>query len=899
MRRDSIGIKLGVAFGFLIAILMGVAWLGLRQMGQVKADWDQILNQGLTKLDMAHQAVMYVNSNYRMTISLVLMEHKEPSDVAWYPPRRDENREKVDSAKKKIREVASSEEERKLLDEIDEASIPARNDVSKLVDLLSRPGKPGGPKARAVMEQETIPTLNRYRESWLAFIRYEEAEVDRAKKQSEANYASTIRLSVSLILLAIGVAIGIAVFATRGLSRHIQQRDATKLAIRRLNEDLEKKVAERTEDLGRTVEALKEEAIERRAREEDYRRLAAIVECSDDAVIGATLDGIVTDWNAGAERMFGYARNEMIGKPIAQIIPTERRHEFLEGKAKLLKGESVVRLESVRLRKDGKPFHVAIAISPIIDSDGRIMGGAGILRDITERKFMEDALRRSEASYRSFVENAPFGILRTTLDGQIVQANPALVEMLGYDSEEEVLRLRMSTDVYLHPEEREEATLWCRKQDAVQGIEVEWKHKSGRPFTIRCAAHVVKDNEGGVEFLEGFVEDISERRAMEQQLRQAQKMEAVGRLAGGIAHDFNNLLGVIIGYGDLALEQANPSSPLHQSVEQVRKAAGKASTLTRQLLAFSRQQVLEVKVLDLNMVVAEMGKMLPRLLGEDIHLEIVLCPVLGRVKADQGQIEQVIMNLAVNARDAMPEGGRLLIQTGNASARDATVLKRPPMAPGEYVMMSVTDTGMGMDPQTQAHIFEPFFTTKEVGKGTGLGLATVYGFMKQSGGYVFVDSEPGAGSTFTIYLPKVQEETKAPAPAEAAPSRRAAETILLVEDEESLRTLTRNLLVDGGYKVLEVSDGNEAIEVARTYEGPIHLLLTDMVMPGMNGQTVAEKLIALRPGTRVVYMSGYTGFSAEGLADLNAMVIPKPFTRGILLNKLREALNLEEKTNPA
>jgi PAS domain S-box-containing protein len=509
---------------------------------------------------------------------------------------------------------------------------------------------------------------------------------------------------------------------------------------------------------------------------------------------------------------------------------------------------------------------------------------------------MEDALRRSEASYRSLVQNAPFGILKATLGGRILQANPALVRMLGYASEEEVLNLDMANDVYRRPEEREGAMAWTRTQNSGQGIELEFKRKEDSTFSVRCDIHMVRDAQGQPEFLESFIEDVTERRDLEVQLRQRQKMEAIGLLAGGVAHDFNNLLGVISGYAELVAEQVDPGSKTFVSVEQIRKAADRAAALTRQLLAFSRQQVLETKILDINLIVEEMAKMLPRLLGEDIELQSRLSAGIGEVKADQGQIEQVIMNLAVNARDAMPGGGRLLISTEQIFMDSDQALKRSPMIPGSYILLSVSDTGTGMDRQTQAHIFEPFFTTKERGRGTGLGLATVYGFVKQIGGYVWVESAPGAGSTFSIYLPVTDETVRkgSPQPAAAA-SGCGSGTILLVEDEESLRVLTRNVLQQEGYTVLEAGNGAEAVAVAQAAGRPIDLLLTDMVMPGMNGRAVAERVGRLYPDIKVVYMSGYTGFSTRESASFNAVIIAKPFTRQVLLQKMREAMEFEQK----
>ncbi len=388
--------------------------------------------------------------------------------------------------------------------------------------------------------------------------------------------------------------------------------------------------------------------------------------------------------------------------------------------------------------------------------------------------------------------------------------------------------------------------------------------------------------------------DVTERRALENQFRQAQKMEAGGRLSGGIAHDFNNILGVIIGYSEILLERTAKSDERYGYSEEILTSAGRAASLTRQLLAFSRQQVLELRVLDLNTVIADTEKMLRRLIGEDIELCTTLEPNLPWVKADQGQIEQVILNLAVNARDAMPSGGKLALRTENVvltrdAHRDSYVV-----AAGRYVLLSVKDSGTGMPPAIQAQIFEPFFTTKEKGKGTGLGLATVYGVVKQSGGYIEVESEIGLGAEFKIYLPQAE----GPLEPEVSQGARielpgGQETILLVEDESALRTMTRSILQNFGYTVLEANDGAQAAAISAQYDGVIHLMLTDVIMPGINGRDLAVQVSAARPAIKIVYMSGYTGqVPGHGVLPAGSHFLPKPFTRESLVHKLREALNI-------
>ena len=388
--------------------------------------------------------------------------------------------------------------------------------------------------------------------------------------------------------------------------------------------------------------------------------------------------------------------------------------------------------------------------------------------------------------------------------------------------------------------------------------------------------------------------EITERKQLQEQLVRLQKMEAIGRLAGGLAHDFNNLLTVIGGYSDLLLSDLDPGNPLHRHAAAINNAAARATALTRQLLAFSRKQLLQLKVLDLNAVVATMEPMLRRLIGEDIMLVVGLAPALGRVKADPGQLEQVLLNLVVNARDAMPQGGTLTIETTNVEGDELVAHHHGSVPPGSYVKLAVHDTGVGMDAATRSHLFEPFFTTKAPGQGTGLGLSTVYGIITQSEGHIEVDSEPAQGATFTIYLPRVEEAIEAGQHDRTRPETpRGRETVLLVEDEASVRGITRTMLELHGYRVLEAGSGEEALQICKRQEGPVQLLLTDVVMPGMSGPEVAQRLTRLRPEMKVLYMSGYTddAILRHGVLELSTAFVQKPFTADTLRWKVREVLD--------
>jgi len=510
-------------------------------------------------------------------------------------------------------------------------------------------------------------------------------------------------------------------------------------------------------------------------------------------------------------------------------------------------------------------------------------------------RYAQEGLRRSEINFRSLVTHAPYGVCRCDSAGILLDVNPALVAMLGYGSGTNLVGRNLA-NLYSDSQQWFSLADYLGLLEKFQGLPAEWLRNDRTIVNVRLSGRAFRDERNTI-FFELFAEDVTERRALEQQLRQSQKMEAVGRLAGGIAHDFNNLLMVISGYSEFLLGQIGDDPGMRGHAQEIANAAARATSLTRQLLAFSRKQMLDPRIVDLNGVVAENVKMLTRVIGEDIDLVMVPGPDIGAVKADPGQIEQVIMNLAVNARDAMPQGGRLTIETANVTLDANYARFHAPVKPGDYVMLAISDTGVGMDADTQAHIFEPFYTTKGL-KGTGLGLSTVYGIVKQSEGYIWVYSETGKGTSFKIYLPRFSAtgETLATQPALAADADQPIpghETILLVEDEENLRRLARQYLENQGYNVIDAPDGATAIQISQAHKGPIHLLLTDVIMPGMNGRELANKVSPTRPDMRVLYMSGYTEnhVGHNGTLDEGITLLQKPFTLPALKAKVREMLD--------
>jgi two-component system, cell cycle sensor histidine kinase and response regulator CckA len=599
----------------------------------------------------------------------------------------------------------------------------------------------------------------------------------------------------------------------------------------------------------------------------------------------------VISMGAGLKEL-GHQTNEVAGRSLYDYFGTkDPQYPPIAAHLSALRGESTSYVTTWMSRT------FESHTEPLRDANNAVVGVIGIALDSTGRVLAEEALRESESGYRSIIQEAPYGICRCTVGGSFTLVNRALVRMLAFDSASDLLGLNIGTDIFEDSRDHSNFIEQLHSQNNIEGVETLWKQRGGTSIIVRLAGRAVRDAHGQIAYFEVIAEDISERRQLELQLRQSQKMQAIGQLAGGVAHDFNNLLTVVKGHIELILNTMPLTDPLFPRLDQVQKAANRASSLTRQLLAFSRLQVLQPQVLDLNGIVSGMIQMLSRIIGE--HIELVFRPggILGRVKADAGQLEQVLLNLVVNARDAMPNGGQLTIETENVELDDSYSQLHSVAKPGAYVMLAVSDTGCGMDASTQARIFEPFFTTKEPGKGTGLGLATVYGVVKQSDGYIWVYSEPGQGTTFKIYLPLAADIVEAPKVQAATPAPvRGSETILLVEDEESVRNLVADFLKTTGHTVLEASDGEEAVRLAKAHSNKIDLLVSDVVMPKLSGRELWNDLRKRLPKLKVLFISGYTDDSVvrHGVIDGDVAFLQKPFTMRALAAKIREVLDADE-----
>jgi two-component system, cell cycle sensor histidine kinase and response regulator CckA len=659
------------------------------------------------------------------------------------------------------------------------------------------------------------------------------------------------------------------------VSRIASSKRQTEASLRSFAEQLEARVQERTQELQRN--------------EQKRAWLAAMVESSDDAIIGNTLDGSITSWNRGAEALFGYRSDEAIGRSMAILIPSESSIDLPSILSRIRNGSIVQHLETVRLRKDGSRIEVSLTISPVRDLDGAVHGASTIARDITAQRLSNQALEESEHRYRLLFHNNPQSMWvydQETL--AFLMVNETAVRSYGYSREEflqmDLTAIRPEEDVHELLESTAVPTTGFNQDGP-------WRHrkKDGQIISVEIAAHPIVWGERPACLV--LATDVTERIRLEEQFRQAQRLESVGRLAGGVAHDFNNLLTVIIGYAEMLLVGADKDEGSKEAVNQILQAGERAAELTRQLLAFSRKQVIEPSVINMNTIIGTTQTFLRRLIGEDIELVTRLDADLGLVLADPGQIHQIVMNLAINSRDAMPNGGSLHIETSNVDLDDGYRDEHTGVQPGPYVMLAISDSGCGISPEIRSRIFEPFFTTKELGKGTGLGLATVYGMVKQSGGWIWVYSEPGRGTTFKIYFPRTDEPFVTSTRA-IKTNVTGNETVLVVEDQTEVRALALAGLASFGYSVHGSATGEEALAFCRDFHDEIHVVVTDVVMPDMNGKEVARQFAQLRPQTRILFMSGYTSdvIAHRGVLEGDVDYMQKPFTPETLARKIREIL---------
>jgi PAS domain S-box-containing protein len=730
--------------------------------------------------------------------------------------------------------------------------------------------------------------------------------------------AGVIKLLTALVSWATVVALipviprALAMRSPEELEREIAERQLAEEALRRAHDELEQRVRDRTADLVRLNATL----------EEREHWFTATLESIGDGVIATDSEGRVVFLNRVAENLTGWRKDEAVGRSLEEVLRLvhgQTRQGLGNPLRDALRQRTNVPLgnHSILLDRSGTERPIDDCASPILDKTGVLLGGVMVFRDVTERYRVEEKLHREQMFTEQAVESLPGVFYLFDQNGRFLRWNRKLEQVSGY-SGQEIARLHPS-DFFDGPDKGlildRIGEVFARGEATAEAHLVS---KDGRTIPFFFTGKLVEW--GGSRCLVGMGVDLSEHRLLEERYRHAQKMEAVGRLAGGIAHDFNNLLTAINGFSSLLLDTLHDNDGAREMLEQISRAGDRAASLTQQLLAYSRKQILQPRELDLNELVAGLEKMLRRMIGEDIELATTLAPGPCPVKADPGQLQQVIMNLALNARDAMPSGGRLTLATAlvelpeevasgewrvasedrrvedlpsSLATRHSPLATPPEVRPGLYVLLTVSDTGCGMTPEVQARIFEPFFTTKEPGKGTGLGLATVYGILEQSGGHIHVSSEPGRGTTFDIYLPHLPDLQVSAEASGSTATPGGTETVLLVEDEDAVRSLARVVLQRAGYTVLAASDGVEALEVSARHPSSLDLLVTDVVMPRLGGRQLAEILNRLHPRMRVLYLSGYTDDTVvrSGILKQQAPFLHKPFTLPGLMQKIRAVLD--------
>lgn len=626
----------------------------------------------------------------------------------------------------------------------------------------------------------------------------------------------------------------------------------------------------------------------------DHRLQSAALEAAANAIVITNSAGVIVWANRALTAMTGYDREEIIGKTPQALKSGVHGPEFYSALWATILAGRVWHGEVVNRRKDGSLYTEEMTITPFPSDVGQPTHFIAIKQDVSARKAAEAALRQAEEKYRTIFENSVMGIFQSTPEGRFLTMNRALAEMYGYSSAAEAVAsiTDIGQQLYGDGALRKRLLAALDAKGELRDVQIEVIRKDGTRLWLSYNVRCINDADGKLLHYEGLVENVGEWKALERQLQQTQKLEAVGRLAGGVAHDFNNMLGIISGYCEILKDRRDLETGMLADLEEIHKASRKAAALTQQLLAFSRKQVIQPRHVDLNEVLMEISKMLRRLIGDDVEMRMNLCPSEVVVLADQGQLQQVVMNLTVNARDAMPEGGTLTIATEVCDLDQSYAIQHYPVVPGPYALLSVTDSGMGMDGDTLSHLFEPFFTTKELGRGTGLGLSIVYGIVKQSEGYIWAYSEPGNGSCLKIYLPLRKAAVEAVAALPDITSVRGTETILIVEDNVHLRELMAGYLRALGYQVLEDGDGRSALDRVATQETNIDVVVTDIMMPGMGGRELAQRIVAMGRPPKLLLMSGYTHDPDQQSRAMHEgeTFLQKPFALKDLAVKVRQLL---------
>jgi PAS domain S-box-containing protein len=642
----------------------------------------------------------------------------------------------------------------------------------------------------------------------------------------------------------------------------------------------------------------------------DILLTSSLLEAIPDAIVAVEQDGTIVQVNSQTETLFGYQRSELVGQKIEILVPARFRNQHHTHRAAFAQSPKIRQmgagLDLYGRRRDGSEFAVEISLNPVSLGNGTLVLSA--IRDISDRKRIEQELRRAHqeldrkttqeiGEYRarlaSIIDSSTDAIIGKELDGTITSWNRGAEAMYGYTAEEAIGKNISFLTSKNRPDEIPNILAKISRGERIEHYESVRLAKDGRRLDVSLSISPIFEPAGNIVGASAIARDITAQRRAEDHLRQAQKMEAVGRLAGGVAHDFNNILGIVTACTELLRDRIDPGGDSGQYIENIRKAVERGTSLTRQLLAFTRKSSLQPQLIDLNTRLKDVIKLIQPLMGDDVEIVVVPRDPSAVIEIDPGQLDQIVLNLAVNSRDAMPRGGKFILETAAVELDEVFTSQHRPMKEGPHVMLAVSDTGIGMDQATVARIFEPFFTTKEAGKGTGLGLATVYGIVQQSGGHIWVYSEVGSGTIFKIYLPSAEHKIaeKTATEAERAIARREGRVILLVEDDEIMLSLTRKLLEQNGYLVLEAREGKSAIDVMEAHHGTIDVLLTDVVMRGMSGPELVAKVIASHPETKVVYMSGYTGeLIAQHERTQGIPLLEKPFTRTALFHLLDEVL---------